>query len=398
MSISERVSVVAPSLTLAISAKAKQMKREGKRVVNLSAGEPDFNTPVAIKEAAIKAIEENYTRYTPVAGGQELIMAIGKKFREDNNLDYSASQIVVGNGAKQIIFNALQVVCNPGDEVIIPVPYWVSYPEQVKLAGAHPVYIPLEFERELKMNLEELKRAIHPGKTRVIILNTPHNPTGGAFSKQELEKIARVLEDVPLLVISDEIYEEFMYETHQVSFASLGENAYKKTLTVNGVSKTFGMTGWRIGYAGGPEDIIQAMIKLQGHSTSCASSISQRAALGALNVPKDDIHKWIGEFAQRRELINRELQNIKRVKVNKMGGAFYVFPDFSHFMESSYGQRCIKNSLDLTNYLLEEVGVAVVPGSAFGLEGHLRISYALPVDELKEGLQKIKQALDKLGS
>jgi len=269
MRVSNRVASLTPSATLAISAKAKQMRKEGKRIIDFSAGEPDFNTPEPVQTAAIKAIQENYTRYTPVAGSGELIQAISKKFREDNNLDYSPSQIVVGNGAKQIIFNALQVVCNPGDEVIVPMPYWVSYPEQIRLAGATPVYIYLEFEKELKIDTEELKRVIHPEKTKAIILNTPHNPTGGVLSRGELEKIAAIVEDLPILVISDEIYEEFIYEVPHVSFASLGENLYRKTLTVNGVSKTYGMTGWRIGYAGGPEEIIQAMIRLQSHSTSC---------------------------------------------------------------------------------------------------------------------------------
>jgi len=398
MEISQRVATTAPSSTLAISAKAKQMKKDGKKIIIFSAGEPDFNTPEAVKKIAIKAIKENYTRYTPTAGNQELIIAISKKFREDNDLNYSPSQIVVGNGAKQIIFNALQTVCNPGDEVIIPTPYWVSYPEQVRLAGAIPVYVELEFEKEFKIDPEKLKRAINPKKTKAIILNTPHNPTGGVFSKKDLEKIAQVVENIPMLVISDEIYEEFVYETPHISFASLTKDLYKKTLTVNGTSKTYGMTGWRIGYAGGPENIIQAMIKTQSHSTSCASSISQRAAFGALNLPKQEVKNRIKEFSQRRKLIEKKIREIKGVKVNRTKGAFYVFPDFTEFLRTSCGEKQIKNSLDLANYLLEEAGVAVVPGSAFGLENYLRFSYTLPPEEIKEGLEKIKQAIDKLRS
>jgi len=398
MRVSNRVASLTPSATLAISAKAKQMRKEGKRIIDFSAGEPDFNTPEPVQTAAIKAIQENYTRYTPVAGSGELIQAISKKFREDNNLDYSPSQIVVGNGAKQIIFNALQVVCNPGDEVIVPMPYWVSYPEQIRLAGATPVYIYLEFEKELKIDTEELKRVIHPEKTKAILLNTPHNPTGGVLSRRELEKIAAIVEDLPILVISDEIYEEFIYEVPHVSFASLGENLYRKTLTVNGVSKTYGMTGWRIGYAGGPEEIIQAMIRLQSHSTSCASSISQMAALAALNLHKQEVKKRIEEFSYRRKLVKEGLKKIRGIKVNKPLGAFYIFPDFTNFLGTSYGKRQIKNSLDLANYLLDDAGVAVVPGSAFGLEGYLRISYAVAIDQIKEGLEKIKKALDKLRS
>jgi len=398
MRISKRAASISPSLTLAISAKAKQMRREGKKVTNFAAGEPDFNTPEPVKKAAIKAVEENYTRYTPVAGSKELIQAISKKFKEDNNLDYSPSQIVVGNGAKQVIFNALQVICNPGDEIILPIPYWVSYPEQIRMAGAIPVYVELEFEKGLKIDLEELKRAIHPEKTKAIILNTPHNPTGGVFNREELEKIAGLIKDLPILVISDEIYEEFVYEATHVSFASLGEEVYSKTLTVNGVSKTYSMTGWRIGYAGGPEDIIRAMVRFQGHSTSCASSISQCAALSALGLDKKEIKNKIEEFSHRRKLIREGLKKIKGVKVNKPQGAFYIFSDFSSFLGTSYKNREIRNSLDLATYLLEEVGVATVPGSAFGMEGYLRISYALPIEEIKEGLEKIKYALDNLRS
>lgn len=398
MRISKRVASLTSSLTLAINAKAKKLRKEGKRIINFSAGEPDFGTPEPVRRAAIKAIEENFTRYTPVGGMEELIQAIIEKFSKDNNLHYTPSQIVIGNGAKQIIYNALQVVCNPGDEVIIPLPYWVSYPEQVRLAGAVPVYISLEFEKELKVDPEELKRAIHPEKTKAIILNTPHNPTGGVFPEEELRKIAEVIEPYPILVISDEIYEDFVYETRHVSFASLGDTISEKTLTVNGVSKTYSMTGWRIGYAGGPENIIQTMIKLQSHSTSCASSISQKAALAALNQPRVEIKKWIEEFDHRRKILKEGLKKIKGVKVNKARGAFYIFPDFTNFLGTVYEKKgqIIRNSVDLASYLLEEAGVATVPGSAFGLEGHLRISYAVSPEEIKEGLEKMRSALIKL--
>jgi len=398
MQISKRAASVSSSLTLSINAKAKKLKKEGRRIINFSAGEPDFETPEFVKRAAIKAIEENFTRYTPVGGTEELIQTIVEKFKQDNGLHYTPSQIVVGNGAKQIIYNALQVVCNPGDEVIIPIPYWVSYPEQVRLAGAVPVYISLEFEKELKIDQEELKRAIHPEKTKAIILNTPHNPTGGVFTREELEKIARVIEPYPILVISDEIYEKFVYETPHVSFASLGDTIKGKTLTVNGVSKTYSMTGWRIGYAGGPEKIIQAMIRLQSHSTSCASSISQKAALAALDESNEKIKRLIKEFDHRRKIIKDGLKKIKGVKVNKPQGAFYIFPDFTNFLGIVYDKGQIRNSIDLASYLLEEAGVATVPGSAFGLEGHLRISYAVSLGDIKEGLKKIRSALDKLRS
>jgi len=396
MYLSERVTVLTPSVTLGISAKAKQMRKEGRDIINFSAGEPDFNTPLQAKEAAIRAIDENYTRYTPVAGSRELIEAIIRKFRHDNNLDYSPSQIIVANGAKQVIFNALQAVCNPGDEVILPSPYWVSYPEQIKLAGATPVYIHLEFEEGLKINQEELRKAIKPGKTKAIILNTPHNPTGGMFAREELEKIAKVVEDLPLLVISDEIYEEFVYESSHVSFASLGEKLYQKTITVNGVSKTYGMTGWRVGYAGGPESIIQAMIKIQSHSTSCASSVSQRAAFGALSLEKEEVRTLIEEFFYRKKLVEQGLKGIEGIRVNRLQGAFYAFPDFSYFLGTYSGRRKIESSVDLADYLLEEAGVAVVPGSAFGAEGYLRISYAVSKEEIKRGLERIREALSNL--
>ncbi len=396
MQISKRTASIRPSLTLAITAKAKKLRQEGKKIINLAAGEPDFDTPEPVQKAGVKAIEENFTRYTPVAGIGDLIEAIIKKFKQDNNLDYLPSQIVVGNGAKQIIYNAIQAVCNPGDEVIIPTPYWVSYPEQVKLAGGVPVYVSLDFEKELKINLEELKRVIHPEKTKAIILNTPHNPTGGVFSKDELEKIAQIIEPYPILVISDEIYEKFSYEVPHVSFASLGESIYKRTLTVNGVSKTYGMTGWRIGYAGGPEEIIQAMIRIQSHSTSCASSISQKAAVAALSQSTGECTKWIGEYEHRRKIVKDRLKKIKGVKINKPQGAFYIFPDFTNFLGLTYEKGQIKNSFDLANYLLEEANVAVVPGSAFGAEGYLRISYAVSEEEIKEGLERMREALDKL--
>ena len=396
MQVSRRASSVRPSLTLSINAKARRMIQEGRKVINLSAGEPDFNTPEPIGRAGIKAIQENFTRYTPVKGSEDLIQSIVEKFKQKNKLNYSPSQIIVANGAKQIIYNAIQAVCNPGDEVIIPTPYWVSYPEQVRLAQAVPVYVSLEFEKELKIDIEELKRAIHPEKTKVIILNSPHNPTGGVFTEEELRKIAEVLEPYPILIISDEIYEDFVYEMPHVSIASLGESIARKTLTVNGVSKTCSMTGWRIGYAGGPEEIIQAMTKIQSHSTSCACSISQKAAVAALNQPEEEIKKRTKEFDKRRKLIKEALKKIKHVKINKPLGAFYIFPDFSYFLGREYSNGVIKNSLDLANYILEKAEVAVVPGSAFGAEGHLRISYAASSEEIKEGMKRIRWALSEL--
>ncbi len=393
--ISERLSRVAPSATLAISTRAKEMLREGRRVINLSVGEPDFDTPTFIKEVAIQALREGFTKYTPVAGIPELIQAIREKFERDNNLSYSNSQIMVSCGAKEVLYNTFQAICNQGDEVIIPSPYWVSYPEQVKLAGGVPVFVSLDFQRGLRLERERLRQVISP-RTKALVLNSPHNPTGGVFSLEELEEIAELVVTQDFLIITDEIYEKLIYEGTHVSIASLGKEIEKKTITINGVSKTYSMTGWRIGYVGGPREVIEGMKKIQSQSTSCANSIAQKAAMGALLGPQDDVEKARCEFEKRREVIVDRASQIEGMTCPKPQGAFYIFPDISSFLGTFDGDWIIRNSVDLAKYLLEKAEVATVPGSAFGADNHLRLSYATSLDQINEGVDRIKEALGNL--
>ena len=393
--ISQRLSRVAPSATLAISTRAKEMLREGRKVVNLSVGEPDFDTPTFIKEVAIQALREGFTKYTPVAGIPELIQAIREKFERDNNLSYSNSQIMVSCGAKEVLYNTFQAICNQGDEVIIPSPYWVSYPEQVKLAGGVPVFVSLDFQRGLRLERERLRQAISP-RTKALVLNSPHNPTGGVFSLEELEEIAELAVTQDFLIITDEIYEKLIYQGTHVSIASLGKEIEKKTITINGVSKTYSMTGWRIGYAGGPEEIIEGMKKIQSQSTSCANSIAQKAAMGALLGPQDDVEKARREFEKRGQVILDRVSQIEGMTCPKPQGAFYIFPDISSFLGTFDGDWIIRNSVDLAKYLLEKAEVATVPGSAFGADNHLRLSYAASLDQINEGVDRIKEALGNL--
>jgi len=393
--ISQRLSRVAPSATLAISTRAKEMLREGRKVVNLSVGEPDFDTPTFIKEVAIQALREGFTKYTPVAGIPELIQAIREKFERDNNLSYSNSQIMVSCGAKEVLYNTFQAICNQGDEVIIPSPYWVSYPEQVKLAGGVPVFVSLDFQRGLRLERERLRQAISP-RTKALVLNSPHNPTGGVFSLEELEEIAELAVTQDFLIITDEIYEKLIYQGTHVSIASLGKEIEKKTITINGVSKTYSMTGWRIGYAGGPREVIEGMKKIQSQSTSCANSIAQKAAMGALLGPQDDVEKARREFEKRGQVILDRVSQIEGMTCPKPQGAFYIFPDISSFLGTFDGDWIIRNSVDLAKYLLEKAEVATVPGSAFGADNHLRLSYAASLDQINEGVDRIKEALGNL--
>jgi len=393
--LSARLARVAESATLAIGTRAKEMLREGRNVVNLSGGEPDFDTPSFIKEAAIQALRDGFTKYTPVAGIPELIQAIRDKFKRDNSLSYSSSSVMVSCGAKEALYNAFQAICNPGDEVVILSPYWVSYPEQVKLAGGIPVFVYLDFRGGLKLEKDELRQVISP-RTKAIIINTPHNPTGGTFSLEELEEIAELAVTQDFLVIADEIYEKLIYEGTHVSIASLGNEIGKRTITINGVSKTYSMTGWRIGYAGGPEEIIEGMKKIQSQSTSCANSIAQRGALEALLGPQDDVEKARGEFQKRCQVMLDRVSQIKGVTCPKPQGAFYLFPDVSCFLGTHDGDWIIRNSVDLAKYLLEKAEVATVPGSAFGADSHLRLSYAVSLDEIHEGVDRIKEALGNL--
>jgi len=391
LSISKRVSVISPSVTLAITAKAKKMEQEGIDVIGFGAGEPDFDTPVHIKEAAKKALDEGFTKYTPASGMRELKEAICKKFKDDNNLDYSPGEILVSCGAKHSIFNAVLALCNEGDEVILPSPYWVSYPEMIKVAGARPVAIETTQKNNFKVTPQELQEAITP-KTKLFILNSPSNPTGMVYTKEELELIGNILIKRGIFCISDEVYEKIIYDGQEhISIASLGQEIKRLAIVVNGVSKSYSMTGWRIGYAAGPEEIIQAMSNLQSHSTSNPTSISQKAALAALEGHEKFSGEMVAEFLKRRDYIMERLNSINGISCLKPQGAFYVFPDVSQIIGKTFKGQLVKDSVSLSEILLAEANIAVVPGSAFGADNYLRLSYATSMENISKGLDRIAE-------
>jgi len=394
--IAERISKVKPSATLAITAKAKKMKAEGKDVIGLGAGEPDFDTPDYIKQAAINAIKSGFTKYTAVGGTDDLKSAIARRLREDSGVDYDPSEIIVSCGAKHSIYNIFQAVLNQGDEVVIPAPYWVSYPDMVLLAGGTPVIVSCSAKSAFKMSPAELKAAVTP-KTKAVIINSPSNPTGSAYTRHELEELARTAIENNLLIISDEIYDKIVYKNFKAeSIASLGEEIKKNTMLVNGVSKAYSMTGWRIGYTAGDASIIKAMNKIQAQSTSNPCSISQMAALEAMRGPQQFIAEMVSQFEKRMKVVVKRLNEIEGVKCFEPVGAFYAFPDISHYFGRNFGGKEIKGSTDLTDYLLEEAGVAVVPGEAFGADHHIRLSYATDINNIEKGLERIEKALSAL--
>lgn len=396
MKISKCISQMSPSITLAISAKAKQMKKEGIDVIGFGAGEPDFDTPLHIKEAAKCAIDDGFTKYTPSSGTPELKNAICKKLREENNLQYEANQVLVSCGAKHSLFNAVLALCQEGDEVILPSPFWVSYPEMIKASGAIQTTIETNQENGFKIKLSQLEEAITK-KTKLFILNSPSNPTGGVYAKEELEKIADVLVKHNIFCISDEIYENIVYgATKHISIASLNEKIKDITIVVNGVSKAYSMTGWRIGYAAAPVAIIKAMSNLQSHSTSGPTSISQKAAYAALEGPKSCVRDMVVEFAKRRGYIVDKLNNIKGISCFEPLGAFYVFPSIKDLLGKEYNGIKINGSLQFSQVLLDEAKVAVVPGVAFGKDDHIRLSYATSMDNITKGLDRIEEFVGKL--
>lgn len=376
--LSERVGEISESKTLAITAKAKAMKKKGIDVINFGAGEPDFDTPENIKEAAKKAMERGFTKYTPASGILELKQAISEKFRNDNNLDYNTDEIIVSNGAKHSLFNAMLALLNNRDEVIIPVPYWVSYVEQVKLAGAVPVFSETE---DFKITAKNIREKI-TNKTKMIMLNSPNNPTGFVFDKQSLKEIAELAVEKNIFILSDEVYEKLIYEGQHYSIASFNDDIKKLTITINAVSKTYSMTGWRIGYVGATKEIVKAMSNLQSHTTSNPNSIAQFAALEALEGNQDYVKKARLEFKKRRDYVVKRLNELKDVYCNKPKGSFYVFPDFSNIE---------KDSLKLCEDLLEKAKIAVIPGMAFGKEGFIRISYATSMENIKKGLDRLEK-------
>lgn len=390
--VSDRLNRLSESATIAMARKSRELKAQGIDVISLSLGEPDFFTPDFIKKAAFEGIEQNYSKYMAVNGYEDLREAISNKFKRDNNLNYKPSQVVVSTGAKQSIANVVMSIVNPGDEVIIPAPYWVTYEEIVKMAEGIPVIIETSIDDDFKINPKELDAAITE-KTRMMIYSSPCNPTGTVYSKQELSSIADVVANHPqVIVISDEIYEHINFVGHHTSLAEF-PNVYDQVVTVNGVSKAFAMTGWRLGYIGAPEWIANACTKIQGQFTSGASSISQRAAIAAVNADPSVTHDMREAFRSRRELVLTELNKIPGVKTNIPEGAFYVFPDISFFFGKSDGEFVVNNADDLSLYILNKVNVALVTGAAFGAPNCLRISYAASEGELKKALQRIEKAL-----
>ena len=396
MKLAARADKLRPSATLAITAKAKALKAEGIDVVGFGAGEPDFDTPENIKEEAVRAIKEGFTKYTAVGGIDELKSAIINRLKEDYGLKYEKSEITVSCGAKHTLYNLSQVLFEEGDEVIIPSPYWVSYPEQITLAGGLPVIIETEEEKGFKIDLDKLKTLITP-KTKALILNYPSNPTGATYTGEELREIADVAVNYGLLIISDEIYDKILYDglTH-TPVATLGEDVKKSTILVNGVSKSYSMTGWRIGFAAGDKRIIGAMSNLQGQSTSNPVSISQKAAIEAFQGPQDEVKRMSKEFERRKNYIVKRLNEIPGFRCFNPQGAFYAFPNISKFFGKKFNGREIRNSLDFTEFLLEEAKVAVVPGAEFGSDNHIRISYATSLEEIKKGVDRIERAVESL--
>lgn len=390
--LSDRVNNMATSATLAMAAKARELREAGKDIIGLSLGEPDFTIPEFVKEAAIKAVEENYHSYTPVDGYADLKKAIITKFKRDNNLTYISSQIVVSTGAKQSLANLAQVLLNEGDEVLLPAPYWVSYADISKVAGGVPVEIKSTIENDFKITPEALEAAITP-KTKMMIYSSPCNPSGSVFSREELRALADVLVKYPkIIVVSDEIYEHINFTDDRVSMAQF-EDMYDRTVTVNGVSKAFSMTGWRIGYMGGPEYIARACNKMQGQVTSGANCIAQRATITALENPPSKIQYMIDAFKERRSLILGLLNEIPGFKTNEPEGAFYVFPNISYYFGKTLNGKTITNASEFALYLLEEANVATVTGEAFGNPDCIRISYAASEANIKEAMQRIKTAL-----
>jgi aspartate aminotransferase len=390
--LSDRINNLSTSQTLAMAALARELKSQGKDIISLSLGEPDFNTPDFVKEAAKKAIDENYSQYTPVEGYLELREAICRKFKRDNNLDYKPSQIVVSTGAKQALYNIAQVLLNDGDEVILPAPFWVSYSEIIKMSGGIPVEVPTSVDNDFKMTPDQLEKAITP-KTKMIWYSSPCNPSGSVYNREELTALAKIIEKHPnIMIVSDEIYEHINFSGTFCSIASI-PGMYERTITVNGVAKAFAMTGWRIGYIGAPEFIAKACTKLQGQVTSGANSIAQRATITAVDADPSVLKEMVNAFHSRRDLVVGLAKQIPGVKLNVPEGAFYIFPDVSAYFGRTLRGKTINNADDFSMYLLSEANVATVTGDAFGNPNCIRISYATSEEILTEAMKRIKESL-----
>ena len=390
--ISNKLKAIQPSVTLAITAKAKSLKAQGIDIIGFGAGEPDFRTPKHIRDVAINAIENESIGYTAASGMESLKNAICDKLKRDNNLEYTQDQIVVSNGAKHSLFNTLSAICNPGDEVIVPNPYWVSYPELVRLVDAKPVFVECPEEAEFKYTVEALKAAI-TDKTKAIILNTPNNPTGTAYKEEDLRAIADLAVKHNIYVISDEIYEKLLYEGTHTSIASFNQDIKDLTIVVNGVAKAYAMTGWRIGYTACNKEIAKAMSNFQSHATSNPNTIAQYATIAALNEPEETLNEMVNAFKERRDFMVEKINSIENLSCLKPQGAFYVMVNISKLIGKTINGKAINNSVDFADYLLDDAKVAVVPGIGFGNDNYIRLSYATSLDNIKEGLNRIEKAI-----
>jgi aspartate aminotransferase len=396
MKLASRIALIKPSPTLTIQAKANALKAAGRDIIGFGAGEPDFDTPLNIKEAAIRAIHAGFTKYTPVGGTDELKDAVIAKLQRDNQLTYRRSEIVISCGAKHSLFNVAQVLFEEGDEVLIPSPYWVSYTDIVYLTGAKPVVIKTNIGDGFKLQPSQLEAAITL-RTRAIIINSPSNPAGVCYSRSELEELAAVILRKGIMIISDDIYEKIIYDDHLFfTLASFSDELKRISIVINGVSKSYSMTGWRIGYAAGSEEIVSAMTTYQSQNTSNPTSIAQKAAVEALNGPQEGVGMMAREFQKRRDLIVERLTAIPGVTCLKPQGAFYVFPDVGSYYGRSFGEKVIRNSAEMATYLLDEANVALVPGGDFGHDDHIRISYATSMEQIEKGVERIRLALLKL--
>jgi aspartate aminotransferase len=396
MKLASRIALIKPSPTLTIQAKANALKAAGRDIIGFGAGEPDFDTPLNIKEAAIRAIHAGFTKYTPVGGTDELKDAVIAKLQRDNHLTYRRSEIVISCGAKHSLFNVTQVLFEEGDEVLIPSPYWVSYTDIVYLTGAKPVVIQTRVGDGFKLQPSQLEAAITP-RTRAIIISYPSNPAGVCYSRRELEELAAVILRKGIMIISDDIYEKIIYDDQPFfTMASLSDELKRISIVINGVSKSYSMTGWRIGYAAGSEEIVSAMTKYQSQNTSNPTSIAQKAAVEALNGPQEGVGVMAREFQKRRDLIVERLTAIPGVTCLNPQGAFYVFPDVGSYYGRSFGEKVIRNSAEMATYLLDEANVALVPGGDFGHDDHIRISYATSMEQIEKGVERIRLALLKL--
>ena len=395
MTLADRVNRIQPSQTLAVTALVAELRHQGKDIIDLGAGEPDFNTPEPVREAAIAAINAGFTKYTPASGTLELKEAICEKLKTENGLEYQPNQILVTCGAKHAVINALLVLCQKDDEVIIPTPYWTSYVEQVNFVGARPVLVETDEQTGFKITPDQLEEAL-TSRTRVLILNSPSNPTGAVYSEEELQALAGVLSRHEVFILSDEIYEKILYDGRRHHSLAQWPDLKPRCIVVNGASKAFAMTGWRIGYLAAEEEIVKAALKIQSHSTSNPCSISQKASVAALRGGDRLVAPMLAAFQERRDFLFERLQQLPGFRCSKPGGAFYMFPDVTHWFGAEHDGTVLANNTDFCTFLLEQAGVALVPGSAFGSERHVRISYATSIEQLQAAMERVEAALNRL--